>query len=164
MPAGQPLDPARELLDAFEHGCRVSEYLVGALPSRLWRLEPPGGQGRSIAAMVAHLQSVRRMFAEMGGASPVPPPLDRARSTPAAARRALQQSREALLTVFREALAQGRPRVNGMPRRTVNMMIYLIEHDAHHRGQICALARALGHRLSKDDVMRIWGWKRLPPE
>jgi hypothetical protein len=46
-----------------------------------------------------------------------------------------------------------------MPRRTVNMMIYLIQHDA----QICALARALGHRLSKDDVMRIWGWKSLTP-
>jgi hypothetical protein len=25
------------------------------------------------------------------------------------------------------------------------------------------LARALGHRLSKDDVMRIWGWKNLTP-
>jgi uncharacterized damage-inducible protein DinB len=45
----------------------------------------------------------------------------------------------------------------------VNIMIYLIQHDAHHRGQICALARALGHRLSQDDVMRIWGWKSLTP-
>jgi uncharacterized damage-inducible protein DinB len=67
------------------------------------------------------------------------------------------------MTLFRDALTQGRPRVKGMPRRTVNMMIYLIQHDAHHRGQICALARALGHRLSKDDVMRIWGWKSLTP-
>jgi uncharacterized damage-inducible protein DinB len=36
-----------------------------------------------------------------------------------------------------------------------------VEHEAHHRGQICRLAGALGHRLSADDVMRIWGWKKL---
>jgi len=66
------------------------------------------------------------------------------------------------MTLFREALMQGRPRVKGMSRRAVNMIIYLIQHDAHHRGQICALARALGHRLSQDDIMRIWGWKSLP--
>ena len=163
MPVAQPLDPGRELLDAFEHSCRVTEYLVDALPSRVWRLEPPESKRRSIAATVAHLQSVRRMFAKMGGARPIPPALDRARSTHGDARRGLQRSREALMTLFREALAQGRPRVKRMPRRTVNMMIYLIQHDAHHRGQICALARTLGHRLSKDDVMRIWGWKSLPP-
>jgi uncharacterized damage-inducible protein DinB len=163
MPVGQPLDLGRELFEAFEHSCRVTEYVVGVLPSRVWRPEPADSQGRSIAAIVAHLQSVRRMFAKTGGARPIPPALDRARSTPDDARRGLRESREALMTLFREALTQGRPRVKGMPRRTVNMMIYLIQHDAHHRGQICALARALGHRLSKDDVMRIWGWKRLTP-
>jgi len=65
------------------------------------------------------------------------------------------------MTLFHEALVEGQPRVKGMPRRTVNMMIYLIQHYAHHRSQICALVRALGHRLSKYDVMRIWGWKSL---
>ena len=163
MPVAQPLDPGRELLEAFEHSCRVSEYLVDVLPSRVWRPEPADSKGRSIAAIVAHIQSVRRMFAKMGGARPIPPALDRARSTPDEARRGLRQSREALTTLFREALTQGQPRVKGMPRRTVNMMIYLIQHDAHHGGQICALARGLGHRLSQDDVMRIWGWKILTP-
>ena len=35
MPVVQPLDPRRELLEAFEHSCRVSEYVVDVLPSRL---------------------------------------------------------------------------------------------------------------------------------
>lgn len=161
MAIRRPLEPAQELLEEFEHSCRATEYLIGALPARLWRQEPPGGKGRSIAAMVAHLQSVRRMFAKMGGASPVPPALDRARSTPTEARRALAASREALAKLFRAALTEGRPRVKGMPRRAVNMIVYLIQHDAHHRGQISILARDLGHRLSRDEVMKIWGWKKL---
>jgi uncharacterized damage-inducible protein DinB len=161
MVVRQPLDTKIELLEAFDYCFRVSEYLVGALPKRLWRADPVESNGWSIAAIVAHMQSVRRTFAKMGGA-PVALALDRNRSTAAEARRALQQSREALTGLFRGALARGEPRVKGMPRRAVNMMLYLIQHEAHHRGQVCRLAHALGHRLSKDDVMRIWGWKRLP--
>ncbi len=161
MATGRPLELAQELLEEFEHSCRVTEYLVGALPRRIWQAEAPLSKGRSIAAMVTHLQGVRRMFAKMGGANPVPPALDRTRSTPGDARRALARSREALTKLFQAALAEGRPRVKRMPRRTVNMMIYLIQHDAHHRGQIVSLARALGHRLSSNDVMKIWGWRKL---
>lgn len=161
MPVGRPLSPERELLEEFEHCCRVTEYVVHALPPRVWRMDLPGGKGRSIAGIVAHIQGVRRTFAKMGGARPVPPRLDRLRSTPDQARRELRKSREALMGLFRQALTRGRSRVKGMPRRTVNMMIYLIQHDAHHRGQISMLARALGHRLGKGEVTRIWGWKKL---
>ena len=156
----QPLNAEVELLEAFEYSFRVSEYLVGTLPKRLWQADPPDGTGRSIAAIVAHMHSVRRTFAKMGGA-PVALALDRNRST-AEAHRALRQSRDALTGLFRGALARGESRVKGMPRRTVNMMLYLVQHEAHHRGQICSLAHALDYRLSKDDVMRMWGWKKLP--
>jgi uncharacterized damage-inducible protein DinB len=161
MAPRQPLDVSRELLEAFDHSARVTEYLVSALPARLWRAEGAGG-GRTIAAIVAHMQSVRRTFAKMAGARPTAAPLDRDRSTPVQAQRALRQSREALTGLFRGALDRGDARVKGMPRRTVNMMTYLVQHDAHHRGQISALARQLGHRWSKDDIMRIWGWQKLP--
>lgn len=162
MSAAKPFDFEQELLEAFEHSFRVTEYLVQAVPPAIWNAEPPGGKVRSIAAIVTHLQSVRRMFAKMGGADPVPPALDRTRSAPDEARRAMEQSRGALVTLFRGSLERGEPRVKKMGRRTADMLIYLVQHEAHHRGQICILARALGHRLSKEDVMRMWGWKRLP--
>jgi uncharacterized damage-inducible protein DinB len=164
MAARQPLDLSRELLEAFDQSARVSEYLITALPRTLWNTEPHGGEGRSIAAIVAHMQSVRRTFAKMGGADPVPPTLDRARCTPAQAQKALENSRKVMTALFAASLARGEARIKGMPRRTVNMMLYLIQHDTHHRGQICQLARVLGHRLSKDDIMRLWGWKKLPSE
>jgi len=163
MARGQPLDVERELVESFRQCGLVNEYLVGVLPPALWRAAPPTGRGRTIAAIVAHMQSVRRTFARMGGARPGPPPLDRRRSTQAQARRALGQSTEDLARLFEAAFADGRARVKGMPRRAVNMLTYLLQHDAHHRGQICALARDLGHEFRSEDIMRVWGWKALPP-
>ena len=72
MARGRPLELEREFLEAFKHSGRVSEYLVGVLPAAIWRAAPPGGRGRTIAAIVAHIQGVRRTFARMGGARPGP--------------------------------------------------------------------------------------------
>ena len=162
MARGRPLDVEGELLEAFRQSGRVNEYLVAVLPSALWRTPPPGGRGRSLAAIVAHMQGVRRTFARMGGARPGPPSLDRNRVTRVQAQRALRRSTEDIAQLFETALAAREARVKGMPRRLVNMLMYLVQHDAHHRGQICALARDLGHEFASQDTMRIWGWKSLP--
>jgi uncharacterized damage-inducible protein DinB len=164
MARGRALDVEQELLEAFRQSGRVTEYLVEVLPVALWRAAPPTGRGRSLAAMVAHIQGVRRTFARMGGMRPGPPSLDRNRSTPLQARRALRQSTDDLTRLFEAAFAARQARVKGMPRRAVNMLMYLVQHDAHHRGQISSLARDLGHEFQPQDVMRIWGWKALPPE
>jgi uncharacterized damage-inducible protein DinB len=95
----------------------------------------------------------------MGGVRPGPPSLDRLKATPLQARRALHQSTDDLVGLFESALRLRQARVKGMPRRVVDMLTYLIQHDAHHRGQICMIARDLGHQFSGDDRMRIWGWK-----
>ena len=68
MARGRPLDVERELLEEFERNGRVTEYLVSVLPDAIWRLPPPAGRGRTIAAMVAHIHGVRRTFAKLGGA------------------------------------------------------------------------------------------------
>jgi uncharacterized damage-inducible protein DinB len=163
MARNRPLEVEQELLEAFEHSGRVTEYLVSVLSDAIWRTAPPDGRGRTIAAIVAHIQSVRRTFARMGGASPGPPSLDRLTTTRAQAQRALRQSAADLMTMFETAMAARRARVKGMPRRLVNMLLYLVQHDAHHRGQIFMLAKNLGHEFRTEDVMRVWGWKALPP-
>jgi uncharacterized damage-inducible protein DinB len=162
MMKGRPLEVERELLESFRQSGLVNEYLVSVLPTAVWRVGPPSGRGRSIAAIVAHMQSVRRTFARMGGVRPGPPSLDRQGSSQAQARRALRQSTEDLAYLFETTINARRARVTGMPRRAINMLVYLMQHDAHHRGQICALARDLGHEFRTEDTMRIWGWKALP--
>lgn len=161
MARGRPLELERELLEGFERNGRVNEYLVGVLPDALWRTPPPGGRGRSIAAIVAHMQSVRRTFARMGGARPGPPPLDRLTATRAQSQRALRQSTTDLEALFEAAIAARQARVKGMPRRVVDMLLYLVQHDAHHRGQIFMLAKSLGHEFRGEDLTRVWGWKTL---
>ena len=139
----------------------MNELLVSRLPTRIWRTPPPVGRGRSIAAIVAHMQSVRRGFARLGGANPGPPAIDKDRVTRVEARRALRASTRDLVRLFEGALDSRHARVKGMPRRIVDMITYLMQHDAHHRGQICTLAGDLGHRFDQDDLMRFWGWKRI---
>jgi uncharacterized damage-inducible protein DinB len=162
MARNRPLEVEQELLEEFEHNGRVNEYLVSVLSDSIWRTPPPGGRGRTIAAIVAHMQSVRRTFARMGGSRPGPPSLDRLTSTRVQAQRALRQSTTDLTTLFEAAIAARQTRVKGMPRRVVNMLLYLVQHDAHHRGQIFMLAKSLGHEFRAEDVMRVWGWKALP--
>jgi uncharacterized damage-inducible protein DinB len=155
------MDVETELLEAFKHNGLVNEHLIGILPATLWRAAPPSGRGRSLAAIVTHMQGVRRMFARLGGARPGPSPLDRLRSTPLQAQRALHESTDVLAHLFEVAIERRQSRVKGMPRRVVDMITYLVQHDAHHRGQICSQARDLGHTFRSEDIMRLWGWKRL---
>jgi uncharacterized damage-inducible protein DinB len=161
MAARRPLNAIEEIVAAFEECGRATEYLATVLPAKLWHLPSPTGHGRTIAAMVTHIHGLRKMLAKMGGA-PAATALDRRRVTPAEARRALHQVNATLTALFRSSLTRGEARVTGMPRRSVNAMAYLIQHDAHHRGQIMLRARELGHTFSADVVMRMWGWKRLP--
>lgn len=161
MPRGRPLEVEQELIESFRHCCLVTEYLVGRLPARIWLTPPPGGRGRSIAAIVAHVQGVRRTFARMGGDKPGPPALDKQTATPAEARRALRESARVLTRQLEAALQARQARVKGMPRRMVGMLTYLMQHDAHHLGQISTLASDLGHEFDVDDLMRFWGWKRI---
>jgi uncharacterized damage-inducible protein DinB len=157
------LEVEKELIEAFKHGGDVTEYLASVVPVAMWREPPPGGRGRTIAAVIAHIQGVRRTFARMGGVRPGPATLDKQRVTPQEACRALRQSTADLARLFEAAFSSRHARVKGMPRRVIDMLTYLMQHDAHHRGQICMLARAFGHEFSGDDTMRLWGWKAISP-
>src|SRR5205814_5256008 len=41
----------------------------------------------------------------------------------------------------------------------VEMLCYMISHEAHHRGQVCMLAHQLGFPLR--NAYQIWNWEKL---
>jgi uncharacterized damage-inducible protein DinB len=146
------------LLTSFDTNDRINQYMIENLPTEAWRAEPPAGKGRSVAAIVAHLHNVRVMWLKAASkGSKIPDQLERTSVTPAQATRALEQSRAALSAVLKSAL-ESDGRVKGFRPVVAGFFGYLIAHDAHHRGQICMLARQGGHPLSQKALVGMWEW------
>jgi uncharacterized damage-inducible protein DinB len=83
--------------------------------------------------------------------------LDRSSVTAAQASKALELSRAALRAVLQSAL-DGDGRVKGFNPDVAGFFGYLITHDAHHRGQICLLARQMGYALPQKAMFAMWEW------
>src|ERR1700682_1787989 len=146
------------LLNAFNTNDKINHYLIDNLARPAWIAKPPGGKGRPIPAIVAHMHNVRVMWLKASATSSrIPAQLDRAKLTPAQALRGLEQSRQALSVVISRALT-GDGRVKGFRPDVAGFLGYLIAHDAHHRGQITMLARQMGHPLSQKAMFGMWEW------
>ena len=146
------------LLASFDTNNRINQYMIENLPSEAWRAEPTRGKGRTIAAIVAHLHNVRVMWLKAAAkGSKIPDQLDRMNVTPALAMKALEQSRAALSAVLKSAL-ECDGRVKGFRPDVAGFFGYLFAHDAHHRGQICMLARQVGHPLPQKAIFGMWEW------
>jgi uncharacterized damage-inducible protein DinB len=149
---------SQALLTSFDTNDRINQYMIENLPTEAWCAEPPGGKGRTIAAIVAHLHNVRVMWLKAAAKeSKIPEQLDRTSVTPAQATKALEQSRTALSAVLKSAF-EGDGRVKGFRPDVAGFFGYLIAHDAHHRGQVCMLARQVGHPLPQKAMFGMWEW------
>ena len=156
--AQAPFSIGPALLAAFDTSDRINQYLIDQLPAEAWRCGPPAGKGRSIPAIVAHIHNVRVMWLKAAAkGSEIPEPLDRNSVTRAQAAKALEQSRAALGALLKSAL-DGDGRVKGFRPDVAGFFAYLIAHDAHHRGQICLLARQLGYALPQRAMFGMWEW------
>jgi uncharacterized damage-inducible protein DinB len=146
------------LLTSFDTNDRINRYMIENLPAEAWRAEPPEGKGRTIAAIVAHAHNVRVMWLKAAAkGSKIPEQLDRTSVTPVQATKALEQSRAALSAVLKSAL-ESDGRIKGFRPDVVGFFGYLIAHDAHHRGQVCMLARQVGHPLPQKAMFGMWEW------
>jgi len=145
------------ILNAYDTNDRINQYMIENLPAEAWRAETPDGKGRTIAAIVAHLHNVRVMWLKATKSAKIPDQLDRASVTPAQAAKGLEQSRAALSAVIKLAL-ESDGRVKGFRPDVAGFLGYLISHDAHHRGQVCMLARQVGHPLPQKAMFGMWEW------
>jgi uncharacterized damage-inducible protein DinB len=154
----KPFSVAEALLNAFDTNERINQYLLANLPAEAWRAEPPAGRGREIAAIVAHMHNVRVMWLKAAAkGSDIPDQLDRHTVTVPQASKGLEQSRKALSSVLKTSLNSD-GRIKGFKPDVAGFFGYLIAHDAHHRGQVCMLARQAGHPVSQKAMFGMWEW------
>jgi uncharacterized damage-inducible protein DinB len=99
----------------------------------------------------------------------VPTQLNRTRCTPQQARIGLAESGSRCAEMLAEALDGSGGRIDKFSRDGwaqpwpvgVEMLCYMLTHEAHHRGQVCMLAHQLGFPLSNKVTAWLWSWERL---
>jgi uncharacterized damage-inducible protein DinB len=157
---------ARQLIAAWRTNHRVTAYLIENLPPELWSKAIPGSPRRTVRMLAAHIHNARCMWIKMIGARHgiVAPALVDGRSVrPAELKRALERSNKGFIELIRLGVARGGtipPSAwQNFPTDLLHFLTYFVAHEAHHRGQLCMLARQLGHRLPKDVTAGLWQWK-----
>jgi uncharacterized damage-inducible protein DinB len=151
---------------------RMTQFVIEHLDPALWQAEPPGNT-RPIAAIVTHTHNVRAKWIRLSAPHlGVPEQLHRARITPQQAQVALAESATLCAQMLSEALS-GDGKIQYFRRDalarpwpateagTLQMLSYMLTHEAHHRGQICMVAHQLGAPLPGKLTARLWNWDQL---
>ncbi len=163
-------DFRQALMETYSVNDRMNQIVVEHLDPSAWRAKLPGGKGRTIAAIFAHMHNIRRKWLRLSAPHlKLPAPLDRARCTQQQARAALAESAARCSEMLADALAIAEGRVERFRRdgwakpwpAGAAMFSYMISHDAHHRGQACMLAHQLGFPLPPEAAYGIWIWEKL---
>ena len=153
---GKPFVLIDALLEMYAANNRITRYLIENLPEEAWHAEPPGGKGRTVAAIASHIHNVRGMWLKAVGGGTVPK-LDWRTATRDETLAALDLSHDALSKVLAAALRSD-GRIKGFRPDAAGFIGYLVSHDAHHRGQIAMLGRQSGHPLPQKAMFGMWEW------
>jgi uncharacterized damage-inducible protein DinB len=168
----EPANLSEVLVETYAVNDAMNQLLLGLLDQRAWRAPSPGkkGNGRTIAAIFAHLHNCRLVW--LKNSAPhlkCPAPLDPFRCTIKQAAAAHKKSAAQCLLMLTDALSSGpKCRVTKFSRGSwtrvwpagATMFAYMFSHEAHHRGQILMLAHQLGYRLPYP-AYGIWWWDKL---
>jgi uncharacterized damage-inducible protein DinB len=146
----------------------MNQTLIEHLDPAAWKAKPPG-KARTIAAIFTHVHNVRTKWVRLTAPHlKVPRQLNRAHCTPRQARAGLAESAARCAEMLAEALGDG-GRVKQFLRdgwarpwpAGLEMLCYMLSHEAHHRGQVCMLAHQLGFPLPNQVASGIWNWEKL---
>ena len=160
---------SRSAVQIFAANDRMNQLLIEHLDPVVWNAKPPGNT-RTIAAIFTHMHNVRTKWVRLTAPHlKVPTQLNRTRCTPQQARIGLAESGARCAEMLAEALDGGGGRIDKFSRDGwaqpwpvgVEMLCYMLTHEAHHRGQVCMLAHQLGFPLSNKVTAWLWNWERL---
>jgi uncharacterized damage-inducible protein DinB len=154
------------LIAAWRTNHRVTTYLIENLPPELWSMNVPGAPRRTVRILAAHIHNARCMWIKMLGerhSVVVPKRVDGRVVRPSELLRALERSSESMVALIQLGVSRGgsvpAAAWQNFPTDLVHFLTYFVAHEAHHRGQLCMLARQLGHRLPAEVTAGLWQWK-----
>jgi uncharacterized damage-inducible protein DinB len=158
-------DAGDALIAAWHTSNRVTTFMVESLPPAIWNDRIPGKPQQTVGMLAAHLHNSRcSWIRHIGGRHGVPVPKSVSIRTVRAPEllRALARSSEGILRLIDLGLARGgsvpRATWQNFPTDLVHFLNYFVAHEAHHRGQLCLIARQLGHRLPVSVTGGLWQW------
>lgn len=164
-------DDGQALIDAWRTNNRVTTYLIENLPDELWSMAVPGAPRRTVRAIGAHIHNARCSWIKSIGARhgvAVPKSVDGRTVRPAELSRALARSSRGIIDLIRLGVDRGGaipPAAwQNFPTDLLHFVTYFVAHEAHHRGQLCMLARQLGYRLPAEVTNGLWQWKKRSVE
>jgi uncharacterized damage-inducible protein DinB len=167
-----PLDEhGQALIDAWRTNNRVTTYLIENLPLELWPMTVPGSPRQTVRSLAAHIHNARCAWIKMIGGRHgvvVPKTVSAREVKPAELVRALARSSDGIIALIKLGVSRGGaipPAAwQNFPTDLVHFVNYFVAHEAHHRGQLCLLARQLGHRLPAEVTAGLWQWKKRARE
>ena len=171
--SGTPGDPdaGRRLIAAWLTNSRATSYLVENLPRELWSSPVPGVPRQTVGMIAAHLHNSRCQWIKaLGGRHGVRVPrlVDLRRVRQAQLLRALARSSDGIARMIELGLSHGgrvpRATWQNFPTDLEHFLSYFAAHEAHHRGQLCLVARQLGRRLPRGVTGGVWQWTRFARE
>lgn len=162
------------ILDTWRTSNRVTVYLVEQLPPELWAAAVPGAPRRTIRMIAGHMHNVRCMWIRTLGQELgilVPRSVDRRQVSRRQLVPALERSSQGILRLLTLGCeAGGRVPMastytwRNLPLDVGHVLAYFVAHEAHHRGQIVLVARALGQRLPPAVTAGLWQWTKRAAE
>jgi uncharacterized damage-inducible protein DinB len=171
--AGTPVvarshDAGERVAAAWRTNHRATTYLIEHLPAAIWSCEVPGVPRRTVAMIAAHIHNCRCSWIKALGARhgvPVPARVDPKRVRPRELVRALARSSENMVQLIELGAARGgavpRATWQNFPTDLEHFLGYFVAHEGHHRGQLCLIARQLGHRLPRQVAGGVWQWTKF---
>jgi uncharacterized damage-inducible protein DinB len=162
------------ILNTWATNNRVTAYLVEHLPEELWTSPIPGAPRRTIRMIAGHIHNARCRWIKTLGQElgiPVPRSVDRRRVGRKALIPALERSSRGISRLLALGFDRG-GRIppastyvwRNLPLDVGHVLAYFVAHEAHHRGQIVLVARALGYRLPSAVTNGLWQWNKRSAE
>lgn len=147
---------------------RMNQIVIDHLAPAVWRAKP-AGNARTIAAIFTHMHNMRVKWVRLTAPHlKVPAQLSRTSATPKQIRAGLAESAARCEEMLAEALGGGgrikKFRRDGWGQSWpvgIEMLGYMLAHEAHHRGQVCMIAHELGHPLAREVSAGIWNWEKI---